>query len=141
MLCVVVLVAEKGKFQRFQGLWDKEGKLDFNRSNAKPIFTKKIPSHRFQTPHQASRKPEVSSRTNIFEIRPKLEALDPKYYQEIQQSKLDRSVAGISCAGLQSRRLQTMLFHKSIPWEGKQEQINNDKLYTYHPGVKQTASC
>ena len=36
---------------------------------------------------------KVSSRTITFEIRPKLEALDPKYYREIQQSKLDRTVA------------------------------------------------
>ena len=116
----------------------KGGKLDFNWSNTELIFTKKIPLHSFQIPHQASRKPEAFSRTIAFEIRPKLEELDPKYYQEIQQLKLDRT----SCASLQqSSRLQTMPFQKFIPWEGKQEQINSDELYTYLPGVKQITSC
>ena len=83
-------------------------------------FHQTIPAHRFQTRIKASRKREVSSRTIPFEIRPKLEALDPKYYQEIQQSKLDRTVAGISCAGLQqSSRLQTTPFHKIHPVGGE----------------------
>ena len=120
------------------------GKLDFDRSSAEPIFTKKIASHSFQTPHQASRKPEVSSRTIKFEIRPKLEALGPKYYREIQQSKLDRTVGRISCAGLQqSRRLflsDWMIANNALskirPAGGEAGASKQRPPFSYQPGVK-----
>ena len=42
--------------------------------------------------------------------------------REIQQSKLNSTVAGLWCASLQlSLHLQTMPFHKFILWEEKQE--------------------
>ena len=62
LLCIVVSVAPHGEFERFGGfcvdcyytLYEggKGGKLIFDRSSAKPIFTQKLGSPGFQIEHQ-----------------------------------------------------------------------------------------
>ena len=78
------------------------GKLDFDRSSTEPIKPRK--SHRTSFEPRIRQAESQQSRTITFKIGPKLEAPDPKYYREIQQSKLDRTVARIPCAGLQQSR-------------------------------------
>ena len=65
LLCFVVSAARNGEFQRFGEFWvdcyyssyklykgDKGGKLIFDRSSAKPIFTQKLESPDFQIEQQ-----------------------------------------------------------------------------------------
>ena len=61
LFCIVVSAAQNGKFERFGGfcvdcyytlLRDKGGKLIFDRSSIKPIFTQKLESPGFQIEHQ-----------------------------------------------------------------------------------------
>ena len=61
-VCIVISVALHGEFERFGGfcvdcyytLYEggKGGKLIFDRSSAKPIFTQKIESPGFEIDHQ-----------------------------------------------------------------------------------------
>ena len=62
LLCIVISAAENGEFERFGGFsfdcyytsleGDKGGKLIFDRSSVKPIFTQKLESPAFQIEHQ-----------------------------------------------------------------------------------------
>ena len=62
LLCIVISAAENGEFGRFGEFsvdcyytsleGDKGGKLIFDRSSVKPIFTQKLESPVFQIEHQ-----------------------------------------------------------------------------------------
>ena len=72
LLCIDVSVALNGEFERFGRFCvdcyytlqdgDKDGKLIFDRSSAKPIFTQKLESPGFQIEHQMNWKVDASSR-------------------------------------------------------------------------------
>ena len=110
MLCVIVLVAENGEFYRFEGfcvgrlperIVDRQGK----KARFRPV-QRRADFHQenriAQPSNPATGKPKARGffSNHYIKIGPKLEAPDLKYYREIQQSKLDRTVAGIPCAGL-----------------------------------------
>ena len=105
MLCVVVLVEGFCVGRLPERIVDRQGrKARFRTVQCRANFHQENRIAQLSNPASGKRKPEVSSRTITFEIRPKLEALDPKHYREIQQSKLDRTVARIPSAGLQQQR-------------------------------------
>lgn len=88
ILCIVNLVAGNGEVViqqilcwTFTWVYIRKTRVEssvLDQSSAKSIFTNKFPSHWFQTMYQASWKPEVPSHTILFEIHPKLEALNLK---------------------------------------------------------------
>ena len=81
MLCIVISAAENGEFERFGGFSfdcyytslerDKGGKLIFDRSSVKSIFTQKLESPAFQMEHLINWKVDASSRAIQSKIHSK----------------------------------------------------------------------